>query len=89
MHFWVQLLRPTWLTETQTDSALWVLDETNVDLPRIARKLTNRTVGLALSSGGARGLSHLGVIKVLEAANIPIDMTIVLEQAVFLPGLPR
>ncbi|MBB6455010.1 NTE family protein [Salirhabdus euzebyi] len=31
------------------------------------------TVGLALGSGGARGFSHLGVIKVLEKNNIPID----------------
>jgi NTE family protein len=36
--------------------------------------LTNRTVGLALSSGGARGLAHIGVIKVLAEENIPIDM---------------
>ncbi len=31
-------------------------------------------VGLALGSGGARGFSHLGVIKVLEEHNIPIDV---------------
>ncbi len=30
-------------------------------------------IGLALGSGGARGLSHIGVIKVLEKHNIPID----------------
>jgi NTE family protein len=36
--------------------------------------LTNRTVGLALSSGGARGLAHIGAIKVLRAEQIPIDM---------------
>ena len=30
-------------------------------------------VGLVLSGGGARGLSHVGVLKVLEAARIPID----------------
>ncbi len=30
-------------------------------------------VGLVLSGGGARGLSHIGVLKVLEAARIPID----------------
>ncbi|MCU9612218.1 patatin-like phospholipase family protein [Caldibacillus lycopersici] len=31
-------------------------------------------IGLALGSGGARGLAHIGVIKVLEEANIPIHM---------------
>jgi len=30
-------------------------------------------VGLALGSGGVRGLAHIGVIKVLRANNIPID----------------
>lgn len=30
-------------------------------------------IGLALGSGGARGFSHLGVIKKLQEANIPID----------------
>jgi len=31
-------------------------------------------VGLALSGGGARGLAHIGVLKVLEGAGVPIDM---------------
>lgn len=31
-------------------------------------------VGLALGSGSARGLAHLGVLKVLEKEKIPIDM---------------
>ena len=30
-------------------------------------------IGLALGSGGARGLAHLGIIKVLKENNIPID----------------
>lgn len=30
-------------------------------------------IGLALGSGGSRGLAHIGVIKVLEKNNIPID----------------
>ena len=30
-------------------------------------------IGLALGSGGPRGLAHIGVIKVLEENNIPID----------------
>jgi NTE family protein len=30
-------------------------------------------IGLALGGGGARGLAHIGVLKVLEEARIPID----------------
>lgn len=31
-------------------------------------------VGLALGGGGARGLSHIGVLKVLEREGVPIDI---------------
>ncbi|MBB1269325.1 patatin-like phospholipase family protein [Shewanella sp. SR44-3] len=31
------------------------------------------TVGLVLSGGGAKGAAHIGVLKVLEANNIPVD----------------
>jgi NTE family protein len=43
-------------------------------LHRLARKLMNATVGLALGGGAAFGVSHLGVLKVLEDNGIPIDM---------------
>jgi len=32
-----------------------------------------KKIGLALGSGGVKGLAHIGVIKVLEKNNIPID----------------
>ena len=31
------------------------------------------TIGLALSGGGAKGLAHIGVLKVLEEMRVPID----------------
>lgn len=31
------------------------------------------TIGVVLSGGGAKGAAHIGVLKVLEANNIPID----------------
>jgi NTE family protein len=31
-------------------------------------------IGLALSGGGARGLAHIGVLKVLEEAQVPVHM---------------
>lgn len=36
-------------------------------------KKQRKKIGLALGSGGLRGLAHIGVIKVLERNNIPID----------------
>ena len=41
---------------------------------RLARKILGATVGLALGGGAAFGIAHLGVLKVLEANGIPIDM---------------
>ncbi len=35
--------------------------------------LSRPRVGLALSGGGARGLAHIGVLKVLEREGIPVD----------------
>jgi NTE family protein len=40
---------------------------------RLAREVARRRVGIALSSGGARGLAHIGVIQVLEENGIEVD----------------
>ncbi len=40
----------------------------------LSRELTGTLVGLALSSGAAFGLAHIGVIKVLEREKIHIDI---------------
>ncbi|HEY5895463.1 MAG TPA: patatin-like phospholipase family protein [Chthoniobacterales bacterium] len=40
----------------------------------LAREIAGRQVGLALSSGGAKGLAHIGVIQVLEENGIEIDL---------------
>ncbi len=39
----------------------------------VTHSVTAQSVGLVLSGGGAKGLSHIGVIKALEENNIPID----------------
>ena len=44
------------------------------DYDRLARMLTGRAVGLVLGGGGARALAHIGVIRALEEAGIPIDL---------------
>ena len=38
------------------------------------REMNEPKIGLALGSGGAKGFAHVGIIKVLREANIPIDM---------------
>src|SRR6202000_1359473 len=41
------------------------------DVPRVARLLTGRGVGLVLSGGGARGFAHIGIVKALREGAIP------------------
>jgi NTE family protein len=43
------------------------------DLARLTRLVTGRGVGLVLSGGGARGFAHLGVIRALREARVPLD----------------
>ena len=40
---------------------------------RLAREIARCRIGLALSSGGAKGLAHIGIIQVLEENGIEID----------------
>ena len=44
------------------------------DIRRVARSMGKCLVGLALSSGGAKGLAHIGVIQVLEENGIDVDV---------------
>jgi predicted acylesterase/phospholipase RssA/CRP-like cAMP-binding protein len=44
------------------------------DVARLARIITGTGCGLVLGGGGARGLAHLGVIRALEEAGVPIDV---------------
>jgi NTE family protein/lysophospholipid hydrolase len=63
-----------WLQERQVDSHYHVRWDRDADIQRLARILTGNAVGLVLGGGGARGLAHIGVIRALEEAGIPIDM---------------
>ncbi|KAI8368105.1 uncharacterized protein BYT42DRAFT_585297 [Radiomyces spectabilis] len=44
------------------------------DFARLARRLCGKSVALVLGGGGARGISHIGVIQAMEEAGIPIDI---------------
>lgn len=51
----------------QTDSLL-TGGQTPCEIP------VRKKVGVVLSGGGAKGMSHIGVLKVLEKAGIPVDV---------------
>lgn len=44
------------------------------DFSRLARWLTGNSIGLVLGGGGARGAAHIGMLKAIQEAGIPIDM---------------
>ena len=42
-------------------------------LPAVSARKTRPTIALALGGGGVRGAAHVGVLKVFERENLPID----------------
>lgn len=44
------------------------------DTARVARFLAGKAVGLVLGAGGARGFAHIGVLRALQEAGIPVDL---------------
>ena len=61
--------------------------DVNSDFSRLARAVTGQTVGLVLGGGGARGCSHIGIIKAILEAGIPIDTVAGVSIGSFIGGL--
>ena len=51
---------------------LRISDQSTAD--RVARFVTGTATGLVLSGGGARGFAHVGVLRALEQARVPVDV---------------
>lgn len=62
-----------WLGARKVDMHHHIRRDREEDFARLARFLSGRAVGLVLGGGGARGLAHIGVIRALREAGIPID----------------
>ncbi len=54
--------------------ALFVAVNVSAQTERISKIKDRPTIGLVLGGGGAKGLAHVGVIKVLEENQIPVDV---------------
>ena len=50
-----------------------VLDS-DEDFGRLTRILTGRATGVVLGGGGARGFAHIGVLRAIDEAGIPVDL---------------
>lgn len=63
-----------WLENHNVRDHYHIRSDRPEDFQRIARVLGQRSVGLALGGGAAKGIAHIGVIQALEEAGIKIDM---------------
>lgn len=55
------------------DAVIHLRSGSTGDAARLARLVTGHGVGLALSGGGARALGHVGVLRAMEEAGVPVD----------------
>ncbi|HEX5473070.1 MAG TPA: patatin-like phospholipase family protein [Vicinamibacterales bacterium] len=62
-----------WLEATGARAHHHVVFDDSRDYARFARHLSGRACGLVLGGGGARAFAHIGVLRALEKAGIPID----------------
>ena len=63
-----------WRTGRQIERVYPTRSQYAADYARLARFLTGRAVGVVLGGGGARGFAHLGVLRAMQEANIPVDL---------------
>lgn len=63
-----------WLAARRVESHHHLRPGRAADYARLARVLTGNAIGVVLGGGGARGFAHLGVIRALREAGIPIDL---------------
>jgi predicted acylesterase/phospholipase RssA/CRP-like cAMP-binding protein len=62
-----------WLEARTVHEHLHLRWDGDADFARLARALAGRAVGVVLGGGGARGFAHIGVLRALEEAGVPVD----------------
>jgi predicted acylesterase/phospholipase RssA/CRP-like cAMP-binding protein len=62
-----------WRAERTVADHLHLRWDGDGDFHRLARVLAGRSVGVVLGGGGARGFAHIGVLRALEEAGVPVD----------------
>lgn len=67
-------------------SSGWAAAQAGAAGPAVAN-VPRPKVALVLSGGGARGFAHVGVLKALEAARVPVDMVVGTSMGAIIGGL--
>lgn len=63
-----------WLDQRPVDFHLHAQRGNRQDDLRVARRVLGRPIGLVLGGGGARGYSHIGLLRALREHGVPIDV---------------
>ena len=63
-----------WLEHRPVDSYYHLRGGVVLDIERLARHLLGRATSVVLSGGGARGFAHIGVLRALDEAGVPVDL---------------
>ena len=62
-----------WLETRKIHQHYHVAEDNDGDCERLARILTGNCITLVLSGGGAKGFAHVGVLRALKEADVPVD----------------
>ena len=58
---------------SDSDDSAWK-NSASSDIARVSRLLAHTGVGLVLSGGAARGFAHIGIVRAMHEAGVPIDL---------------
>ena len=62
-----------WIDAIQPGRWFQAVEGARADSDRMARVITGSAVGVVMSGGGARAYSHIGALRALHEAKVPID----------------
>lgn len=62
-----------WLDAVEPGRWFQCIEGDQIDADRMARVVTGTAVGVVMSGGGARAYSHIGALRALKEAGVPID----------------
>lgn len=62
-----------WLDATGADGVLHLRRDTEAEIAKLARLVSGTAVALVFSGGGSRAYVHVGAIRALREAGVPID----------------
>ena len=62
-----------WLAARKVREHYHLRWDRSADIERLARVFAGRSIGVVLGGGGARGIAHVGMLRAMDEAGIPVD----------------